>query len=523
MTDRGHRVALVALLWLVAAFALLTFDQHGISNDEEVQQVYGRLLLDYYASGFRDQSAFQYLNLRHYGGLFDMATAWLEPRVPISVWDLRHLLTAMFGIAGIAAAAALAGIVGTPRAALLAALLLVLCAPWSGAMFTHTKDIPFGTAMAWALYGIVRIATSLPRPPWRVVAGTGLAIGAALGLRFGALLALGYLGAAVVASIALNARSGPAAVREFGTALPRLLVLALVAFVTMAIFWPWSVTGWDHILQTARSFSHYEFDLLTLLDGRFIKAREVPASYLPHYLLVRLPEVLLAGLALAPLALRSDSLPRREVHLRLGIVAAGALLPIAIAVLTRPALYNGVRHFTFVLPPLAALAALGIDAALRSLSRLRVAGWLLGLVLAALAADNAWQQLRLHPYQYVAYNRLVGGVAGAFDRYELDYWADSMRPALRRLDALHGAEAQARGAPWKVAVCAEPVQAAAMLGPGFVVTRDWIAADFYVSATQNNCDYALEGTVIIEIRRAGVTLAVVKDRRSLTGPVRLPR
>ena len=35
-----------------------------------------------------------------------------------------------------------------------------------------------------------------------------------------------------------------------------------------------------------------------------------------------------------------------------------ALLPVAIAIVTRPAMYNGIRHFLFVIPPLAVLGGL---------------------------------------------------------------------------------------------------------------------------------------------------------------------
>ena len=37
--------------------------------------------------------------------------------------------------------------------------------------------------------------------------------------------------------------------------------------------------------------------------------------------------------------------------------------------------------------------------------------------------------IRLHPYQYIYFNRLVGGVQGAAGKYELDYWATSYREA----------------------------------------------------------------------------------------------
>jgi len=43
--------------------------------------------------------------------------------------------------------------------------------------------------------------------------------------------------------------------------------------------------------------------------------------------------------------------------------------------------------------------------------------------------------VRLHPYEYIYYNRLVGGVQGAFRKYELDYWGTSYREAAEYLDA----------------------------------------------------------------------------------------
>jgi hypothetical protein len=59
-------------------------------------------------------------------------------------------------------------------------------------------------------------------------------------------------------------------------------------------------------------------------------------------------------------------LPRRELAAReraaLLCVATAALFPVMLAVALRPAMYNGIRHFVFVTPPLAALG--GVAAAL---------------------------------------------------------------------------------------------------------------------------------------------------------------
>lgn len=38
--------------------------------------------------------------------------------------------------------------------------------------------------------------------------------------------------------------------------------------------------------------------------------------------------------------------------------------------------------------------------------------------------------VRLHPYEYIYYNELVGGVRGAFRSFEMDYWCTSYREAM---------------------------------------------------------------------------------------------
>ena len=78
----------------------------------------------------------------------------------------------------------------------------------------------------------------------------------------------------------------------------------------------------------------------------------MPRSYVPTLLALKLPEMLLV-LALAGVASARSSPPRApaiEPRRRaiLLLLALAALLPIVITVVTRPAMYNGIRHFVFV-------------------------------------------------------------------------------------------------------------------------------------------------------------------------------
>src|SRR5580692_7612479 len=193
-----HDIATVVLIAALTVIALCTFKDYAISNDEDVQHRYGELIIAYYTSGFADQSVFKFQNLYLYGGLFDIIVVTLGHLIPIDPYHLRYILCALIGIGGIGAAAATARLIAGPRAALIAATGLSVCGAWYGAMFNHTKDIPFATAMMGATYFLIRTARRLPSPRAGDVAAFGLLAGAALGMRVIGLLLVIYAGFAIV-------------------------------------------------------------------------------------------------------------------------------------------------------------------------------------------------------------------------------------------------------------------------------------------------------------------------------------
>jgi hypothetical protein len=105
-----------ALLALLVLLAFLTYDAYAISNDEQVQQHYGELIVAFYRSGFADQSLFHYENLYLYGGLFDVLAVLAQHLLPfLDPYVVRHLLTALIVNAGIDAAAPTARLVAGAR------------------------------------------------------------------------------------------------------------------------------------------------------------------------------------------------------------------------------------------------------------------------------------------------------------------------------------------------------------------------------------------------------------------------
>lgn len=514
--DAFARKALRLAPWLVLAFILLTFRQHGVSNDELVQHRYGELIWSYYLSGFQDRAVFSYINLYLYGGLFDMIAAPLAKLLPQgAVWDLRHLLSALFGLAGMIAA----GRIATERAGVLAGLfawvVLGLTGMWSGAMFTHTKDIPFATCMAWALYFLMRILRAAEEgegvPGWRDALLFGACTGLALGLRVGAVLIGFYALAGIALMLAGRLRAGHSITGWTGALALRMGAAALLALVLMAVLWPWSVQGWGHVPQALSQFSHFSFDLKTRCAGVDYSMGALPNLYLPLYIAVKLPELALAGLMLWA-GFAAWRRPRAIDAAGLALVLA-AFFPVAYALISDPPLYNGMRHFLFVTPPLAVLAALGLAQGWKWAGEgARPARWR-GPVLAGLLALGAVPLALMHPYGHAGYNAFVGWLPGAARGWETDYWSSAIKPLAEQLAGLPQV---AHAAPGSIplALCAEGFQIAHLLPPAFRITKAWPEAEYFLSTTHMGCDGALDGRVIASIQRMGVPLAVLKERRA---------
>jgi len=515
-----YDLAVWALLALLVLLAFLTYDAYAISNDEQAQQHYGELIVAFYRSGFADQSLFHYENLYLYGGLFDVLAVLAQHLLPfLDPYVVRHLLSALIGIAGIGAAAATARLVAGARAGAIAGFALAVCGPWYGSMFNHTKDIPFAAAMMGATYFLLRAARDLPAPRPRHVIGFGVLLGAALGIRVLGLLMVGYAGLAILMQMAqVREATMRGQSRFFAESVIALIPAFVIGYGIMIAAWPWSALAPLNPLRGLLDFGAFNYQVKTLLAGQVYDMGDVPRWYVPAYLVIKLPIMMLAGAASALAFVlwreRGDNWRRR---LETALVVFIAAFPVVCEVIDRGPAYTGLRHFLFVVPPFAVLAGIGFDWLLVKLSA-RGRAYRLGAA-AAITAALAWNAgllVMLHPYQYLYYNSLVGGLEGAARNYDTDYWVNIMPEAVDALEAyVVRLDATDPGRHYTVAVCGQRLPFEKEADNRLQFTPDWSKADFFIAPTHMNCDRALDGAVIATIARLGVPIGVVKDRRAL--------
>ena len=514
----------IGALAVTAAIAFATFRDYGLGWDDYTHSQYGALLVSLYQSNFADQRALSFVNLYMYGGGFDILATLAAKILPFGLFETRRLLGAAVGLVGLFATWRLGRRLGGPLAGLLAVTLLAACPLYYGHMFINAKDGPFAAVMAIVLLGLVRAFQQYPRATPATIALCGTGMGLAIGARVlgGFAVANALLPLPLIAAVRWRAIGAKAALSECGLFVVPLIPAAILAYLVMGLVWPWSVVSPLNPFRAVEYFSNFfEKPWRELFGGQLIPVIDMPRSYVPTLFAVQVPELLLAlglcGTAGAIFAIvrnadrSTDGAGHRAALLA---TALAVILPVLVTVVTRPAMYNGIRHFVFVLPPFAALAGLaGAYVADRLRHYGNVAATVGMVALIAGTASPIVDMARLHPYEYTDYNHLAGGVSRARQNYMLDYWGLSLTQASRRLlmDIADRHERPPHG-KWTIAVCGPHPPVALALGPQFTTT--WIpkGADFAMVVGEFYCA-KLDAPVVFDIVREGVVYARLYDLR----------
>ncbi|HET7746164.1 MAG TPA: hypothetical protein VFM29_02620 [Vicinamibacteria bacterium] len=432
--DRRWSRASLFLFLVVAAVMLATLRDYGMTGDEGVQHRYARRLLRFYTSFGADRAVLADEDITMYGGFFEVAAETAASLAPSDPYLARHLVNLLFALGGIAAAGVMGRHLAGPRAGFLAMAFLVLTPPFYGHAFNNPKDIPFAATYAAAACAVLlaseRLAAGRAAGP---TIAAGVTIGLAAGVRVAGAVLLGY---ALALWVAIAWPRGRNAVRR---AVVAWLLTVGIAWVVMLAFWPWAQQApFTNPARAWRAFSRFWDTQVVFFDGAYVNARDVSRLYLPTWFSLTLPETYAVALVLGALALVRAARTRppdpalRPRLVQLGWLSALAVLPVGWVVFRHTPLYDGLRHFLFVVPVLAVLAGVAVSS---FFSRSTV--WSRGLgagALAVAAAVTLVDMVRLHPYQAVYFNRVVaGGLRQALTRYEGDYWCLSYKEGVEWL------------------------------------------------------------------------------------------
>ena len=110
------------------------------------------------------------------------------------------------------------------------------------------------------------------------------------------------------------------------------------------------------------------------------------------------------------------------------------LFPVFYVILRKSVLYDGWRHLYFIYPMMVVVSC-RVLTGLISWGKTRPMGSLwAALIISVLSWDAARFMVSAHPLQAVYFNPIIGGMKGAFNRYNGDYWGIGLKEGAKWLD-----------------------------------------------------------------------------------------
>lgn len=414
------------VLLLITVFT--TFHRYGFTSDDVHGFERAKNTFAFLSSAGADyQGVGDFKITNFYGAMPDVIALALQKAFPSLGFDSRHLVSALFGAIGIFYTCRLGSFFGGMWVGLIAAVLLTFNPMWLGYMFVNIKDIPFATALLAASYHALRILDHKERPNW--LSWLALAVWSGL------LATTKILGLPMLAVVGFILQTGLfIEYRQFDLRMMAIRLAGIAAAVvlgTMAcapLFWPqlflYTPSQTFAILLDFMDFSGFHNDVL--LNGVRYPPDQIPRYYAVTYLLITTPLFLLILLfSSVPFAILG-----RKFSL-MGLIAVPLAFLLVQAVM-HSLVYNGARHFLFIVPFMMVAAAFPLAAIVTGNWPVWTrAGGVVALI--AFMGASSFNMMKLFPYQYSSYNLLVGGIEGAQGRFYIDVWRSAHREALRLL------------------------------------------------------------------------------------------
>ena len=429
MKERRLKIVFFCLAAVMLAGLLLISRDAGISGDEEVHYRHSEDVYDYYASGGKDQDALSTpkTHLQYYGQTPDNIATILMHWLNINdIYGFRHLFSSFIGWLAIFMTAWFARWLKGYGAAVLTLLLFAVSPRFLGHLQNNLKDIPFALAYIAGVYAILKLTYSKFKLQPSLILFLVVSIAFSVSIRAGGILLVFYLLFAGLIYHSLEFLRKKKVSREqlFRTAV-LLLIISAAGYLSGLLLWPYALQ--NPVVNPWKSYqlmTRFPTTIQQIFEGKLIWSDHHPWHYLPKYMLITIPLVVFTGVALF-LAF-SRRIIERGHQLTYGFLLFSILFPVLFVILKSANLYGAWRHFIFVYPGIVILAAIGLHGFFSRYRQPVVRG--AGMVALALLLFHPLKfMLASHPYYYLYYNQLTGGLKGAYGKYETDYYYHTMR------------------------------------------------------------------------------------------------
>ncbi len=207
------------------------------------------------------------------------------------------------------------------------------------------------------------------------------------------------------------------------------LIQLLIVFVVshLIIVFIWAGLGVNYLssllnmLSLNTRFSY--FDDLIFYKGMFFTKETRPWDYLFVYFVLT-TSILLLMLFSFSLAF-FKSLKKYSLYI---FCVLALVINVLLYLFLKPYIYNGMRHFLYLIPLVVMCGVLFINEfSIKLKSNYKIIFFLTIFTYLILLVFNL---VKLYPHQYIYFNEIAGGVKNAYLRYDSDYWGTTYKDAV---------------------------------------------------------------------------------------------
>ena len=446
------------LFWITFTLILLIYPllsrDFGTTFDERVQNQHGKMLLDYFRgkSTFAAQSPFQddghlkpipaneyrddLSDMNFLGGTFDLFVAFTQHYLPFAgEIEQRHVVNSLFGVLTILFVGLIAWRIAGWRAGFLALLMMALCPRFMGHSMNNPKDVPFAALYIMSIFFILKFVDELPKPRISTMLLLAFTIGIAIAIRVAGILLIPFLFLFVVVGqvqVLFSAVVDEFDFKSLFKSLGLATLVCIAGYLLPAVFWPYDRSNPFkvpmHVLSEVSKLAI--FNSYDLFEGKHWNRDEIPWYWMPKWTLIGTPLFFLAGLLASVFLFIRIRISGEAISIKaLLILLVTGLIPILFVIVNHSYIYHDGRHLMFTIPPLVILCALAWENMFRmGLSKpVRIT---LLVLFSVFALEPALWIVRNHPNQCAYFSPIIGGVDGAWKKYDTDYYGNSIRQGI---------------------------------------------------------------------------------------------
>lgn len=539
-TFKTAYIKVAAVIFVIALIGLSTVNDYGISVDEGTEIAMVRRNLELITQGKPIPG-----DLKYFGPVFNV-TAEVAFQVqqylakglsynPLTYEKqldsrqerlqalaqrvrVKHYMTFLVSLLAYLAVAGIVGLLCGAEYAWFGALTLAFFPTFWGHSFFNPKDPPFAALFtlttllgAYLVDFYLKADEPIKIGKNRATLYTvlyGILVGLLSGIRIGGFIILFFL-LATYSILRLRQGINSKDVLNF---IGLYILLCLTWFTVNTLCYPafWSnpIGGF---LETIDYLSGHRLQIRVFFDGRYIPIQKLPWNYLPQWIFMSIPLIFQVGFMVGAGWIFANYSRFSTLQRACGILVLFQVvfLPL-IAIVKHSPVYDGMRHFLFTLPGMAALSAAAFIWIYQKLSQKSwkiIAATFMAVVYGAIAFD----MVALHPYQYIYINRISGGLEKARDRYDTEFWGLSLREGMEWINqsAEPGTTVLVGGFIYSAELFAAP--SLNVIGYTKATAAETSKPYYYLAWPRWNAPRMLpECQVVHEVKRLGVPLSIVK-------------